>query len=189
MRPVLLVNRHMQRQFLPASVIHDAAETLASAVLDPFEVVYRKRGRHVADEPYGDHDPQMGDHALEDDLTPAQYMMAFASSTMYTPGSPMRVDLRAGLVYAVALSRSGASLRCSGTGLFEIENFCSFHGEFLLSLGNLQPPSFIQSIGDHLWGRKDAMFGKFNRQEGLETTTESSTCESGYKLDITVSSL
>ena len=45
-----------QRQFLPASVIHDAAETLASAVLDAFE----------------------------DDLMPAQYMMAFASSTMYT---------------------------------------------------------------------------------------------------------
>ena len=51
-----------------APVIHDAAEMFISAVFDAPQNVHRPGNRHVADEPHGDDDPQMREHALEDDL-------------------------------------------------------------------------------------------------------------------------
>ena len=101
-------------------------------------------------------------------FTPAQYMMALLSLAMYTRGL-MRVDVcgdfRAGVSYTVALTVQTHDLGEVRPGFPETENFCSFHGEFLLSLGNLANP-FIYTVNrGHLWGRKDAMFCKFNRQE------------------------
>ena len=79
-----------------------------------------------------------------------------------------RILRRGSLVWmldAVALSAQAHRFVEVRLAFFEIENFCSFHGEFLLSLGNLANP-FIYTVNwGHLWGRKGAMFCKFNRLE------------------------
>ena len=90
-----------QRQFLPAPTIHDAAEILESAVLDTFEDVYWKRSRHVTDELHGDNDPQMRQHALEDDFYAGTVHDGIRVIDHVYPCGLMRVDvagdLRAGV--------------------------------------------------------------------------------------------
>ena len=73
---------------------------------------------------------------------------------------------------AVAFSVQAHRFVEVGLGFFEIENFCSFHGEFLLSLGNLQTPSFIQSIGDAFGDAKTRCFEnltgrRFRNRDGI----------------------
>ena len=77
-------------------------------MLYAFEDVYRERSRHVADELHGDDDPQMREHALEDDLYAGTvHDSAFVVGHIH-PGGLMRVnvrgDLRTGVLDAVALS-------------------------------------------------------------------------------------
>ena len=131
-------------------------------MLYAFEDVYRERSRHAADELHRDDDPQMREHALEDDLYAGTVHDGVPVIDHVHPGGLMRVDvvgdLRTGVLDAVALSVQAHRFVEAGLGVFEIENLCSFHGEFLLFLGNLANP-FIYTVNrGHLWGRKDAMF-------------------------------
>ena len=97
-------------------------------------------------------------------------------------------DLRTGVLDAVAFSVQAHRFVEAGLGVFEMENFCSFHGEFLLPLGNLRTPSFIQSTGDTSGDAKTRCFENLTGRR-FRTRNKSSTCGSGYKSDIIVSTL
>lgn len=116
----------------------------------------------MADEPYGDDDPRMREYALEDDFYTGAVHDGVRVIDHVHPCGLMRVDvagdLRASVVDAVALSAQAHRFVEVRLGFFEMENFCSFHGEFLLPLGNLRTPSFIQSTGDTFGDAKTRCF-------------------------------
>ena len=85
-------------------MIHDAAEMFVCAMPDAPENVDRKGNRHVADEFYGDNNPQIRQHALEDDFyAGAVHDGAFVAGQVH-PCGLMRVDVRGDFRAGVGLS-------------------------------------------------------------------------------------
>lgn len=161
----------MTGQFQPAPVIHNAAEMLVCAAFDVLEDVYRPRERHVTDKAHGDDDPQIRQHAPEDDLHARAVHDGASVIDHVHPRGLMRGDIcgdfRACVSYTVALTVQTHDLAEVRLGFLEIENFCSFHGEILLYWGNFANPSIYRSIGD--------MFGDTS-PHGFENLTEGIVC-------------
>ena len=130
----------------------------------------------MADEPYGDDDPRMREYALEDDFYTGAVHDGVRVIDHVHPCGLMRVDvagdLRASVVDAVALSAQAHRFVEVRLGFFEMENFCSFHGEILLHWGNFANPSIYRSIGDDFGDAKTRCFEnstgrRFRNRDGI----------------------
>ena len=104
----------------------------------------------MADEPHGDDDPQMREHALEDDLYTGAVHDGIRVIGHVHPGSLVRVDvvgdLRTGALDAIAFSVQAHCFVETGFCFFEVENFCDFHGGTLLILGRYLTSSLISQF-------------------------------------------